>query len=216
MASDSLQGLLLLAAPLCFERGASPFGDALAFVPLDLFDEHPLPGSVLSHLSAMASPRTFVWSRLMDAAFSSIDRHALDLHARVERWALDEVPLPGRSVAEILGWLYRDDGLCRGTQGAVGDSIASPANLSAPMLAVVSEADDIAPLASVKPFTNAMPDGDVRLLEYSGDLGVGLQHLGAPIPDGRRTPGCGRISWPGSRLVAEAGRRRSEAQEDWP
>ena len=47
-------------------------------------------------MSALASPATFIWSRLMDAIFSIADHHALDIHGRVERWALDEVSLPGK------------------------------------------------------------------------------------------------------------------------
>jgi polyhydroxyalkanoate synthase len=33
-------------------------------------------------------------------------------------------------------------------------------------------------LASVKPFTDAVPAGNVRIIEYPGEIGVGLQHLG--------------------------------------
>jgi hypothetical protein len=50
----------------------------------------------------------------MDAALSIADHHALDLHARVERWALDEVPLPGKLVHQIVEWLYRENRFCRG------------------------------------------------------------------------------------------------------
>ena len=60
-------------------------------------------------MSALASPGTFIWSRLMDAAFSIADYHALDIHGRVERWALDEVPLPGKLVHQIVEWLYREN-----------------------------------------------------------------------------------------------------------
>ena len=70
-------------------------------IPPDLSETDYIPGSLLSHASAFASPDTFVWSRLMDAAMSVGDLRALDVHARVERWALDEAPLPGRLVHQI-------------------------------------------------------------------------------------------------------------------
>src|SRR3954452_1821340 len=74
LAPESIRGLVLLATPLCFEPGSSPFRDALvSLVPPGLSDADPFPGSLLSHASAMASPTTFVWSRLADAAFSSFD-----------------------------------------------------------------------------------------------------------------------------------------------
>ena len=47
-------------------------------------------------IASIVEPNCFVWSRLMDAAHSIADRHALETLARVERWALDEVPLPGK------------------------------------------------------------------------------------------------------------------------
>jgi len=39
----------------------------------------------------------------------------------------------------------------------------------------------VAPLASLKPCFEAMPVMDVRIIEYPGEIGVGLQHLGVLI-----------------------------------
>jgi len=113
----------------------------------------------------------------MDAALSIADHHALDIHARVERWALDEVPLPGKLVHQIVEWLYRENRFCQGAL-KVGTTLVGPFSLSIPTLAVLNTADEVAPLASIKPFTDAMPAGDVRIIEYSGEVGICLQHLG--------------------------------------
>src|SRR5262249_5657750 len=83
-------------------------------LPVNLSSSVPFLGSLLSPMSALASPASFVWSRLMDAMLSAADHRALDVHARVERWALDEVPLPGKLVHEIIEWLYRENRFCRG------------------------------------------------------------------------------------------------------
>ena len=56
--------------------------------------------------------------------------------------------------------------------------LVGPSNLSVPALAVVTMADDVAPLASVKPCIDAMPATGVRIIQYPGEVGVGLQHLG--------------------------------------
>ena len=53
--------------------------------------------------------------------------------------------------------------------------------MSAPTLAVINTADDVAPLESVKPFIEAMPAADARIIEYPGEIGVCLQHLGILI-----------------------------------
>lgn len=175
--SGSIRGLVLLGAPLCFEPQTSQFRDALvSLAPTAMFETEAFPGSLISHMSAMASPATFIWSRLMDAAFCITDQQALDVHARVERWALDEVPLPGKLVHQIIGWLYRENRFCRGVLQA-GATLIGPSSLSVPTLAVVNTADEVAPVASVKPFIDAMPAGSAHLIAYPGEVGVGLQHL---------------------------------------
>jgi polyhydroxyalkanoate synthase len=135
-----------------------------------------VPGSLLSQLSVMASPETFLWSRLVDAALSMGDRGALALHVRVERWALDEFPLPGRLLHEILEWLYRDNRFCAGSLH-IGDRILGPSSMRVPSLAVVNTADGVTPAQSIAPFIDAMPAGYTRLIVYPGEIGVGLQHL---------------------------------------
>jgi polyhydroxyalkanoate synthase len=177
-APESLRGVVLLGAPVCFEPQTSQFRDALvSLVPPTLSETDPFPGSLLSHMSAVAAPGTFIWSRLIDAAFSITDHHAFEIHARVERWALDEIPLSGKLVHQILDWLYRENRFCRGAL-TIGKTLVGPFSLSIPTLAVVNTADEVAPLASIKPFTDAMPAGNVRIIEYPGEAGVCLQHLG--------------------------------------
>jgi polyhydroxyalkanoate synthase len=113
----------------------------------------------------------------MDAVLSAADPRALAVHARVERWALDEVALPGQLVHQIVQWLYREDRFCRGTL-QIGDREVGPSSLRLPILAVVNSADEIAPPASVTRFTEAMADrGRARIIAYPGESGVGLQHL---------------------------------------
>jgi polyhydroxyalkanoate synthase len=117
---------------------------------------------------------------LADAAFSIGDHHALEIHARVERWALDEIPLPGKLVHQLIQWLYRENRLCR-NELKIDGKLFGPQNISVPTLVVVNRTDDIAPLESIKPFIDAMPNKDVRIIEHWGEIGVSLQHLGILI-----------------------------------
>ena len=112
----------------------------------------------------------------MDAAMSITDPFAMAIHARVERWALDEIPLPGKLVHQIIEWLYRENRFCR-NELKIGEKVIGPSTLSVPTLAVVNTADDVAPLISLKPFAAAMVK-NVQIIEYPGELGVCLQHLG--------------------------------------
>jgi polyhydroxyalkanoate synthase len=105
------------------------------------------------------------------------------MHARVERWALDEVALPSRLVNQILGCLYREDRFCRGTLSICGKSVG-PSDLQVPTLAIANTADEIGPLASVAPFIEKMSTGDTEIIQFPGEVGVGFQHLA--ILTGRR------------------------------
>src|SRR5215831_11727175 len=153
---QSVKGLVLLGAPLCFEQTSSRFRDALvALIPEEFSESKVVAGSLLSRISAVASPNTFVWSRWIDAALSLADYAAMDMHARIQRWALDEVALPGKLVNQIAQWLYREDRFCRGTLTAL-DRTVGPASMPIPTLAIVTAADEIAPLTSVAPFLEKM------------------------------------------------------------
>jgi len=98
-------------------------------------------------------------------------------------------------VQQILEWLYRENRLCRGVL-QIGETLAAPSNLSVPTLAIVNMADEVAPLASIKPFTDAMPRTNVRVIEYPGEVGVCLQHLGILVGrQARMTVWPDIISW---------------------
>ncbi|MGI9382078.1 MAG: alpha/beta fold hydrolase [Methyloligellaceae bacterium] len=175
---DSLQGLVLLSAPLCFRPDTGRFRDAIvSLAPSSLSEFETVSGSLLSQLSAVADPQTFVWSRLMDRVSSIGNPRASDLQARIEHWALDEVALPGALVDELLNWLYREDRFTRGSL-SIQDRMVGPSDLDLPALAVVNAADDIVPMASVLPFLKATRGNDISVLTYDGETGVGLQHLG--------------------------------------
>ena len=173
----SLRGLVILSAPLSFAAGSSSFRDTLVAItqlPLPALDI--VPGSLLSQLSAAAAPETFVWSRLLDAVCSLSNPSALEMHLRVERWTLDEFPLPARLVHEVLEWLYRENRFCAGSLRIDG-KIVGATSLRCPTIAVVNTADAIVPPPSVSPFVDLMPPGYGHVVEYPGEVGVALQHL---------------------------------------
>jgi polyhydroxyalkanoate synthase len=174
---QSVKGLVLLGAPLCFEQASSGFRDAVvSMIPTDLPEKDIVAGSLLSHISFVASPDTFLWSRWMDATLSLYDLDAIEMRARIERWTLDEVALSGKLVSEIVRWLYRENRFYLGTLSVLGRTVG-PTSMRIPTLAIVNSADEVAPLASVAPFIDKMSIENTRIIEYAGEIGVGLQHL---------------------------------------
>jgi poly[(R)-3-hydroxyalkanoate] polymerase subunit PhaC len=69
------------------------------------------------------------------------------------------------------------DRFCRGVL-QIREALIGLSSLSVPTLAVVNMADDVAPLASIEPLVNAMITKNALIIEYPGEVGVCLQHLG--------------------------------------
>jgi polyhydroxyalkanoate synthase len=65
LAPESIRGLVLLGAPLCFEKGSSHLRDGIAsIVPKSFPYMGVVPGSLLSHLCALGAPRPLCWRGL--------------------------------------------------------------------------------------------------------------------------------------------------------
>ena len=173
---ERVRGLVLLATPLHFERGVGIFG-AMASALQGQELPPSVPGSFLGSASFRAEPVTFSWDRIVDFAASLAAPQAMTTHLRVERWTLDEFPLPGRLLGELARDVARDDAFVRGTL-TVGGRLAAPSQVTASLLCVVDPRCRIVPPEAVLPFYEAAGSTDKTLLHYEGDVGVSLQHVG--------------------------------------
>src|SRR5215510_4794477 len=173
---ERVRGLGLLATPLHFERSVGIFSAMVDALPAQELPPS-VPGSFLSAASFRAAPVTFGWERLLDLAASLGAPEALATHLRVERWALDEFPLPRPLIADLAEHLARDDAFVRGTL-SLGGRLAAPSQVTAPLLCVVDPCCRVVPPASVLPFLEKAGSRDKTLLHYDGDVGVSLQHVG--------------------------------------
>lgn len=178
---ERVRGLVLLQAPLSFGNDAGAIAALVRATgfPTDLASEQ-VPGTVLTVFSLAASPRSFLWSRCVDWLASMNDPTMLRTHDLVERWTFDEFPLPRPLLADLVNGLYREDRFMNGTL-AVGSRTATAENVSAPVLAVIEPRSDIVPPASMLPFVDAARGPDKQVLEYEGDVGVGMTHLGTLV-----------------------------------
>lgn len=181
LAGERVDGLVLIEAPLHFPR------DAGAFVPLlalgtprgsvaQLFGR--VPGSVLSMTSALASPSTFQFERGADFVACLGSRKHMRTHLQVERWTLDEAPMPGRLFEQVVEQLYREDQFMRGSLSVAGRRIG-PALLKTPLLAVYDPKSVVIPPDSILRFHEAAASIRKRTLVYEGDRGIAINHVGA-------------------------------------
>jgi polyhydroxyalkanoate synthase subunit PhaC len=190
---ERVAALALLEAPLRFGAAAGSFAPFVATTPpaaIAHLARGGVPGAFLDVVSAAASPREFSLERRLDLARSLSDPAALRTHLRVLRWAGDEFRMPGALFRDVVERLYRDDGFARGTLQVAGERVG-PATLTAPLSTVVAPRSAVIPPGSVVPVHEAAAATDRILLEYPGDVGVALQHVGVLV--GRRAH---RDLWP--------------------
>jgi len=181
--ANRVRGLVVVEAPLHFGPDSGAFAPVVAGAPhaaalREMFGN--IPGTFLNMVSANASPREFNWDRRFDLIASLADPRAFQTHLAVERWTLDEFPIPGRLFEDLIEQLYREDRFARGMLKINGRA-ASPAGLTSPLMAILGNDSQIIPPASMLPVIEAAPASNKRTVTYGGDVGVSLQHVGPLI-----------------------------------
>jgi polyhydroxyalkanoate synthase subunit PhaC len=190
---DLVARIALLEAPLHFGPDAGALAPIVAMAPHAGWfraPERAVPGSFLDLVSALAAPVSFQLSRYADLVLSLGDPALLATHMRVERWTLDEFPLPGRLFEDVVEQLYRRDEFMAGTLSVTGQRVG-PRALTAPMLNVVNPHSRVIPPESILPFHQAAASARKQLMRYRGDIGVAVQHVGVLV--GRNAH---RLLWP--------------------
>jgi polyhydroxyalkanoate synthase len=178
-----VQGLILLEAPVRFAQYAGAFAPLVSVAPRAESITHALgnvPGTFLNQMAYLASPTTFGLARWADWLVSLPDAEAVQTHLRVERWTLDEFPLPGRLFEELVEALYREDRFMGGSLMINGLTVAAE-EVRAPLLSIVNRRSSVAPPESVLPFHEVVHSPDRQVLWYEGDKGVALQHVGVLV-----------------------------------
>jgi polyhydroxyalkanoate synthase len=194
-------GLALIEAPLHFGPDSGAFAPVVAASPPAGWLEEGfglVPGAFLDVVTAAAAPREFVFERYADWWASAMTGR-LRLHLQVLRWTLDECALPGRLVADVVEQLYRRDRFHRGELVIAGCRVG-PMTLTVPLLNVVDPLEDAIPATAITPFHEAAASPHKALLEYRGERGTALRHVGVLVgPDALSTIWPKVIDWVASR-----------------
>jgi len=183
MHPERVAATVLLESPLRFEPSTCCFAPLIRATPdarhiAESFTH--VPGAFLNMMSAMAEPQAFGWERATDRWLSLFDPKALATHMQVERWSHDEFPLPGKLFVDIVESLYRNDAFMAG-QLAINGRTIGPADLRSPLISVVDVRSKVIPPAAVVPFHEATSSERKQVLQYGGDIGVNLQHVGVLV-----------------------------------
>jgi polyhydroxyalkanoate synthase len=179
MRPDAVACLVLLEAPLRFgtEAGAfAPFTIAALDMPaIDRLGR--IPGAVLDWFSVAADPMSYGLLPALDALISAGDPDLSTTHMRVRRWTLDEFAMPARLFRDIVITLYRDDEFYGGAL-AIDEQHLGPDHMTMPILAVVNPINPDVPPWSTLRFLEQTHAPSCTVLNYAGEPGVALQHVG--------------------------------------
>lgn len=208
--------LVLVDAPLAFGADGGPLAASVARLGTGAqlrarfgsASGKTVPGSLIGMLSVMAVPEEFHVGRHLDRAASLLDPAALAIHIRCERWALDELALPGRLFEEVVDGLYREDRFRAGTL-AIGEARAGLGALAARGYAVVTDFGRVVPRSCVLAGLDVAPRARLEVLEHRCETGTLIAHLGPVV--GRRAH---RELWP--RILDGVARRSRPALRKRP
>lgn len=178
--NERITGLILIGAPILFGPDVGDLDSLVARLPrADMFTEklHSIPGAFISFMSNLASPESFQAERLSDLLLSLPDPDAMQMHMRVVRWTLDELPMTSQLFEDIVELLYRENSFMNGTLEIDGRH-AAPASVKTPILSMADRRSHVVPPRSTLAFHEASASRDKKVLWYAGDVGVALQHAG--------------------------------------
>jgi polyhydroxyalkanoate synthase subunit PhaC len=176
-----VRGLIEVEAPM--EFGAGRMEAALASGPhLSVIGASfgNVPGTFLNLASAYADPMSFGAQPWLDLLASSASPQKNRLHWQVRRWTLDETPMARRLFEEVGETLYRENRFAERRLRVAG-RLADPGAIDMPILAVLDPRSRIVPPSSIEAYRSRTGSHDVEILEYFGDAGVMLQHVGVLV-----------------------------------
>jgi polyhydroxyalkanoate synthase len=182
LAPEWIAGLVLVEAPLRFGRRAGAFAPLIARTPtadVAALGGACVPGSLLSLTAIVAAPDAFVVAPWLDRLMSVADGAAHRLHLRVQRWALDEMPMPGALFIDIVERLYREDRFSSGTLVLSSGPVGAEPLATIPVLAVVASRSRVVPRDSALGLFPVLRMKDLRVLPHAEETGMPLQHVGA-------------------------------------
>ena len=180
---EAMASLTTLAAPvraagILEDWTRSPTFDAKALV--DAFGNVPWPLLQASFLllrpTLTSSKLAFIWDRAIRGPWDDDFLHGL---LAKEKWANDNVSMPGEVFRGWVEDIYRDDRLVAGTLHMDGVPICLEA-ITTPLHALTFEDDYIVPMASAEPLVEMAASADKVHLHLPGG------HVGAVVSKGAR------------------------------
>ena len=190
---ERVAALVLLEAPLRFGAAAGSFARLVAATPaatLETVARGGVPGAFLDQVSALAAPREFTLERRLDLLRSISGSAASPTPGRCARTCACCAGRATSSACPARCSATSSSGSTATTPSPAGPGDRRRAGRARHAARTVDDVfaprSAVIPPSSVVPVHEAAASPDKLLLEYGGDVGVALQHVGVLV--GRTAP----------------------------
>ncbi|MEM6996932.1 MAG: alpha/beta fold hydrolase [Myxococcota bacterium] len=200
LAPDRVAKLVALAAPIDFARAGAlaRLVDPTWFDVDAVADAGNVPGQQLRAGFVALRPGAQAY-KLVHWLEALGDPKRRRVAQRVEAWASDSVPFPATAYRQYIRELYQSNALALGTHH-VGGRRVDLAEITAPVLAVTADQDDICPAPATTALHELCSRAAVETLRIpGGHIGAvvgyrAAEHLYAPLGDWLTDTSCNSIN----------------------
>jgi polyhydroxyalkanoate synthase len=175
---EQVRNLILMAAPIDFDHKE---GLLNLWTDPDYFDVDSLvdtygncPGAFLQNAFQMMKPVRNYVQKYRDLYDRLYDEDFLQNFFAMERWANDNIPVPGETFREFVKSLYQGNELVKGEFELNGKRI-NLKDVKCPLLLLTADADHLVPTLSTLALKKAVGSSDVRSLSIdAGHIGLAV------------------------------------------
>jgi polyhydroxyalkanoate synthase len=173
---EDVRNLVLMAVPVDFSKDDTILGKWSKAIDVDaMMDElGHMDGQVLNIGFLMRNPPRYTFDKYLKFFQRSFDREFVDTFIDVERWLYDTPIIPGVLHRQIITDCYRNNLLISsgmqvtaGTAGAKKQKVDLK-NISAPVLSIIAENDDLVSPASSIAINHYISSKDKSVLKNPG------------------------------------------------
>jgi polyhydroxyalkanoate synthase len=175
---EKVRNLGLMAAGLCFAGTGGileEWGDEEYYSPRDVTGAFGnVPAEFLDVGFALMDPVNNYVTKYTTLYDNLDDEDFVENFARMERWLSDGIDLAGSTYVQFLEDVYQENQLYRNELELDGKHV-DLGEITMPVLQVIGEYDHLIPPEASRPFNDAIPSDDARIMEAStGHIGLSV------------------------------------------
>ncbi len=167
--NESVQSLTLMATPVDFSKDNTILANWLKVMDSDrIVDEFGhVDGQVLDMGFLMRNPPRYAFDKYLNLFKRSNDKQFVDNFISVEKWLYDTPIVPGKLYRQIVNDCYKYNKLIS-NELVIDENIIDLKNITAPLLTIVAENDDLVSPESTLAVREYLSSNDITSLTVPG------------------------------------------------